>query len=85
MLSPSISIPNQQQTPACQNETNKVWSMFATSPPVALTGACATSLIPSSPPPVSFKDILDQETRAYEALRQSTNKSLETIQVKEFN
>jgi hypothetical protein len=37
--------------------------------------------IASSPPPMSFKYIQDQEARAYEALRQISNKSLETIQV----
>ena len=32
-------------------------------------------------PPMSFKHIQDEETRAHEALRQISNKSLETIQV----
>jgi hypothetical protein len=42
--------------------------------------------IASSPPapPMSFKHIQDQETRAHEALRQISNKSLEKIQVLRF-
>lgn len=36
-----------------------------------------------SAPPMSFKHIQDQETRAHEALRQISNKSLEKIQVRD--
>jgi hypothetical protein len=76
------SIPIVQPTPPQHDVTNP-WSILATSPPL---NAYSTMSIASSPPapPMSFKHIQDQETRAHEALRQISNKSLEKIQVVDF-
>jgi hypothetical protein len=76
------SIPIVQPSPPQHDITNP-WSILATSPPSTCSFAYSTMSIASSPPapPMSFKHIQDQETRAHEALRQISNKSLEKIQV----
>ena len=83
---PTRSISITQPSPS-QVETNKPWSILATSPST-MGATAATSMSNNYPsvsiassPPVSFKFIQDQEARAHEALRQISNKSLETIQV----
>ena len=76
---PTRSIPITQPSPPQHDVTNP-WSITATSPPTnaySLLSMTSTSLAP----PMSFKHIQDQETRAHEALRQISNKSLEKIQV----
>jgi len=75
------SVPMTQTTTASQHDAANPWSSLATSPPTP--SIYSTMSIASSPsaPPMSFKHIQDQETRAHEALRQLTNKSLEKIQV----
>ena len=65
-----------------QPENSKSWSILATSPPTPSAAAYSMMSMASSPPPVSFRSIQDQETRAHEALRILSNKSLETIQVR---
>jgi hypothetical protein len=79
------SIPIVQPSPPQHDITNP-WSILATSPPSTSSFAYLTMSIASSPPapPMSFKHIQDQETRAHEALRQISNKSLEKIQVEHF-
>ena len=75
------SIPIVQPSPP-QHDISNPWSLSATSPPSAFgysSMSMATS--PPVPPIMSFKHIQDQETRAHEALRQISNKSLEKIQV----
>lgn len=69
------------QASSSQNELGKTWSTLATSPPTASAAQYSMMSIASSPPPISFKCIQDQEERAHDALRQISNKSLETIQV----
>ena len=78
----SISIA---QPPSSQSEPSKPWSILATSPSTTTAMAYSSIPIASSPPPISFKYIQDQEARAHEALRQISNKSLETIQVRFYN
>jgi hypothetical protein len=66
-----------------QHDITKPWSILATSPPSTFSFGYSNMSIASSPPapPMSFRHIQDQETRAHEALRQISNKSLEKIQV----
>ena len=66
-----------------QQDITKPWSVLATSPPSTSSFGYSNMPIASSPPapPMSFRHIQDQETRAHEALRQISNKSLEKIQV----
>ncbi|CAF0741171.1 unnamed protein product [Adineta steineri] len=70
-----------------QHDITKPWAILATSPPPPTSSfAYSTMSIATSPPapPMSFKHIQDQEARAHEALRQISNKSLETIQTEEL-
>ncbi|CAF1041283.1 unnamed protein product [Rotaria sp. Silwood1] len=73
------TIPIVQPSPS-QHDTINPWSTLATSP----TSFAYSNISMASSPPMSFKHIQDQETRAHEALRQITNKSLEKIQTEEL-
>ncbi|CAF0836080.1 unnamed protein product [Rotaria sordida] len=76
------SIPIVQSSPPQYDVVNP-WSILATSP--SSLAHSNMSIVPSPPAqPMSFKYIQDQETRAHEALRQISNKSLEKIQTEEL-
>ncbi|CAF0843865.1 unnamed protein product [Didymodactylos carnosus] len=72
------SDPVSIASPAVQSPIENPWSISPKSPP-------QTALFHqlSSPPPHSFRSILDDEMRQREALRQVTNKSFELIQIEE--